>query len=94
MERCGKLLEPCIHELTLRIHSRGEVIVLVFDQDAELKQLGKVGASPELTAGSERALKLFAQRLHGTTAHRDPSLLHSAVVEVRGSNPPSRNIAP
>ena len=58
------------------------MIVLVFDQDAEVKEVGKAGAGPELTTASETALKLFAQGLHGPAAHRGSSLLHSAVVEV------------
>ncbi|MSU33195.1 MAG: hypothetical protein EXS25_11205, partial [Pedosphaera sp.] len=58
------------------------MIVLVFDQDAELKEMGKAGAGPELTTALETALKLFAQGLHRPAAHRGPSLLHSAVMEV------------
>ncbi|MSU33352.1 MAG: hypothetical protein EXS25_12025, partial [Pedosphaera sp.] len=58
------------------------MIVLVFDQDAELKEMGKTGAAPELTTAPETALKLFAQGLHRPAANWASSLLHSAVVEV------------
>ena len=46
-----------------------------------MKEVGKTGAGPELTAASETALKLFAQRLHRPTAHRGSDPLHFLGVE-------------
>ena len=55
---------------------------MVFDQDAQVEQVGHAGAAPKLSAPAMSALELLAEGFDGAAAHGRTGLLHRLVMEM------------
>ena len=57
-------------------------IIVIFEEEAQPKQMGEARAAPGLTAPAQALLELFAQRLGRPAALRGPGFRHGLVVQV------------